>query len=168
MNLTQFNVVSELDANNLLSQCCASKRWASEVVSKRPFRYFRDLLEESAKIWETMEKNDYLEAFSAHPRIGDTPKNDSTVGNALSASEQSSVKNAESAVLDELASKNKSYFDKFGFIFLVNATGKTADEILGILNERIDNSGDRELEIAAAEQLKITRQRLTKLIGEIE
>jgi len=127
MYLAEFNMMPESDANNILLQCCASKRWASELLSKRPFHAFKNLLEESA--------------------------------------EQASVSNANQAVLHELELKNKLYFDKNGFIYLVYATGKTAVEMLRILNERMDNSVEKELEIAAAEQLKIAQQRLTKLIA---
>lgn len=165
MNITQFNNTPYPEAHNFLLQCCASKSWASDLLSKRPFGSFQDVLEGSAAIWESMDIDDYMQAFSAHPKIGDTQKKDSTVSSAMSAHEQSFVVNAEESVLDELASKNKSYHDKFGFIFLVFASGKTADEMLQILNERINNSREKELEIAAAEQLKIAQQRLTKLIG---
>jgi len=165
MYLAEFNMMPESDANNILLQCCASKRWASELLSKRPFHAFKNLLEESANVWETMEKDDYLEAFSAHPKIGDVKQKDSTVSSTLSAHEQASVSNANQAVLHELELKNKLYFDKNGFIYLVYATGKTAVEMLRILNERMDNSVEKELEIAAAEQLKIAQQRLTKLIA---
>lgn len=165
MNLSQFNILPQSDAYDLLLQSCASKKWGLELVSKRPFSSLDNLLEESEQIWKTMEREDYLEAFSAHPKIGDVKQKDSSVSSALSAHEQSSVANAKQSVLQELETKNKSYFDKFGFVFLVYATGKTAEEMLEILNTRIDNSADHELENAAAEQLKISNQRFTKLIA---
>lgn len=166
MTLEEFNKLSEFEAKEILLKCCASKHWALRMVEKRPFGSFSNLIEESENIWGTLEKVDYLEAFSAHPKIGQLPEKGrhETLASDLSKQEQSSVQSANSLTLKELEVKNNEYFEKFGFIFIVCATGKSADQMLQILNERIKSSYTDELIEAATQQLKITNIRLRKLI----
>jgi 2-oxo-4-hydroxy-4-carboxy-5-ureidoimidazoline decarboxylase len=109
-------------------------------------------------VWDALDGADWLEAFSHHPRIGQK------TSEAWANEEQSGTRAASSGVLGELAKGNEEYTNKFGYVFLVCATGKTADEMLALLRARLGNSMDDELKIAAEEQGKITQLRLEKLI----
>jgi len=148
-----------------ISQCCASQQWVKEVVNLRPFKDFADLNETSKAIWNTLEEADYLEAFKAHPKIGDVDSLSKKFSNTkhLASNEQSLVNKATEQTIQELAKENTRYFDKFGFIFIIFATGKTAEDMLKILKARITNSRSEEIENAAVEQFKITELRLNQL-----
>lgn len=114
-----------------------------------------------------MQEPDWLEAFDGHPKIGDPAslkkKYHST--QALASEEQSGVREATDQHIADLAKANQSYLDRFGFIFIICATGKTAEEMLGTILDRLNNTRDQELRIAAKEQLKITHIRLENLIS---
>ncbi len=125
-------------------------------------------MEMADKMWENLEKEDYLEAFSHHPKIGADPdelRRKFKRTHEQSAAEQSGVKSASDETLEELAKQNQIYLDRFGYIFIVCASGKSATEMLEILKGRVNNPEDIELKIAAAEQAKITKIRLEKLIS---
>ena len=136
------------------------------MAAARPFALLDDLYRAAEKIWFSLPTADQLEAFAAHPKIGSKkagakqPKKSAD----WSKSEQSGVTSAPVDVRDGLAECNSLYQDKFGFIFIVCATGKTADEMLAICRARLGNSVETELRIAAAEQAKITEIRLNKLL----
>jgi 2-oxo-4-hydroxy-4-carboxy-5-ureidoimidazoline decarboxylase len=135
------------------------------MTQGRPYARDQALVAKAAEAWEKLGRNDWLEAFGAHPKIGDIEslKAKYRATKDLAAGEQSGVAVASQQVLEELAAKNKEYEEKFGYIFIVCATGKTADEMLQILKERIVNSPDEELRNAIEQQKKITRLRLEKL-----
>ena len=137
-----------------------------QVIKNRPYRSFDELEMLSSKIWNSLNSSHWLEAFAQHPQIGNLPGNHTSDSNAarMSALEQSGTANASDDVLKELASKNKAYFEKFGYIFIICATGKQADEILKALNLRLSNNKTEEIFIAANEQNEITKLRLKKLI----
>jgi 2-oxo-4-hydroxy-4-carboxy-5-ureidoimidazoline decarboxylase len=163
-----MNHINELDptgAQQLFLNCCGARRWAEEMTHGRPYVSDQALVEKAQQAWEQFGRDDWLEAFGAHPKIGDIESLKAKYGATknLAASEQSGVAQASQQVLEELAAKNKEYEEKFGYIFIVCATGKTADEMLNILRSRIVNSPDEELKIAIEEQKKITRLRLEKL-----
>ena len=115
--------------------------------------------------WNSLDRGDWLEAFAAHPRIGDVEslRKKFTATADLCGAEQAGVKDAEKATIQALAEGNRQYEERFGHIFIVCATGKTAPEMLALLRSRLENDPDAELRIAAAEQAKITRLRLEKL-----
>ncbi len=151
----------------LLESCCASKTWIDRMTKGCPFDDDDDVITRATKSWNDVSEDDLLEAFSAHPRIGDVDTLRAKYANtkAIASGEQSGVDSADEAVLLRLAEANDEYFDKFGFIFIVCATGKTADEMLDLLEARLKNDRDTELKNAGAEQLKITIIRLRKLIA---
>ena len=119
------------------------------------------------EMWSTLEREDWLEAFRSHPKIGEkkAAAEVSSQSTQWSGQEQAGVQTAEQKTLDELARLNREYEEKFGFIFIVCATCKSAGEMLDILRERLRNDIETELPIAAAEQAKITELRLKKLVN---
>lgn len=165
MSLTVFNALSEDEAKATLTSCCAAERWVQALAQQRPFSHHTAFYEAAESIWQTMEEADYLEAFSAHPQIGDinTLREKFANTQALAASEQSAINIADDATIAALAEKNREYLAQYGFIFIVFATGKSAEEMLSILEQRLGNPREKELEIAAEEQFKITLLRLQQL-----
>jgi len=135
------------------------------MIEARPFSDNEDVHAKAETVWEGLNREDWLEAFEHHPKIGErkptSEKISSTKGWA--AEEQAGTAQAATKTLDELHHLNLEYFNKFGFIFIVCATGKSADEMLQLLRERFSNTAEEEIEIAAGEQLKITKLRLEKL-----
>ncbi len=165
MNVEAFNIVQPEDARAALLRCCGSRRWADAMLTRRPFASSADLFAAADDIWASLAPTDWLEAFAAHPRIGDLDslkKKFAATANR-SAHEQAGVAGAADDVLRELAEGNRRYEERFGHIFIVCATGKTAAEMLHLLRQRLSNAPADELKIAAAEQAKITRLRLEKL-----
>lgn len=167
MNLAGFNRLSAMEAGARLADCCAARRWVAGMLAERPFADFQRLELAARSIWADMVEDDWLEAFSAHPKIGDLDSLRERFAStrALAGSEQSRMQEADEATLAELARLNVGYKERFGFIFIVFASGKSAGQMLELLRSRIDNTRDEELRNAAAEQLKITLLRLEKLIS---
>ena len=163
-----LNELSAKDAERELFKCCGSTRWASEMTRARPFASLEELCEKAEAVCESLNEEDWLEAFRAHPKIGETKAatDQSQEAQSWSAQEQSGVANAARETVDELAQKNRDYEARFGFIFIVCATGKSPEQMLTILQARIGNDRRDELLIAAEEQRKITRLRLEKLLSQ--
>ena len=136
------------------------------MVAERPFMSLNHLLDSAEQIWWSLDPADWLEAFHSHPKIGEkkaaAPTSDQS--KRWSETEQAGIITATSDTLQTLATLNRKYEEKFGFIFIVCATGKSPDQMLSILEERLANTADEELRNAAAEQAKITQLRLKKLI----
>ncbi len=166
MNLTELNNASHAIAHQHFLQCCASQRWADRMVSARPFTDKEHLLEESDRLWSTCNEEDFLQAFQAHPRIGNIDSLRQKYANTrqMASNEQAGVSGATDEVLQALAEGNRAYEEKFGYIFIVCATGKSAGQMLDILHSRLPNIPTVELPIAAAEQHKITQIRLQKML----
>lgn len=169
LSLAQFNALSPAEARSQLLTCCTSNNWAHNVAAARPFKDIDDLLTSSDKAWQqaqTQEAN-LLEAFDGHPQIGNVDSLKEKYRNTQdsAAHEQSGANNADMDVIEALAKGNQEYLAKFGFIFIVFATGKSAQEMLDLLLARLPNDRDTELLNAATEQNKITRLRLQKLLG---
>lgn len=164
--LTWLNSLTADEAAKELLQCCGSKRWAIETAKSRPFDNLETLLTTANNIWWSLDPADWLEAFRSHPKIGEKKAVDkvSAQSQQWSGQEQSGIANAPDATVDSLASLNAQYEQKFGFIFIICATGKTSDEMLAALRERLPHDPAAELPIAAAEQSKITALRLKKLL----
>ncbi|MCA9238346.1 MAG: 2-oxo-4-hydroxy-4-carboxy-5-ureidoimidazoline decarboxylase [Planctomycetales bacterium] len=162
---TFLNALSDTDARAALTDCCASTAWVEAMLCWRPFVDDDALDAVAAKCWRRLGEEDWLEAFAAHPMIGDVDSLRAKYAStkATATGEQSGVSGASEATLAELARLNHQYAHRFGFIFIVFATGKGADEMLALLKERLDNPRDAELHNAAEEQLKITQLRLRKL-----
>lgn len=137
------------------------------MVAARPFTGVDQITETAERIWWSLGPQDWLEAFHSHPKIGEKKAAAEIALEAQkwSAQEQSGVESSAADTLNTLAELNRAYEDKFGFIFIVCATGKSSREMLEILRARLENPRDIELRNAAAEQAKITELRLRKLIG---
>ncbi len=153
-----INALTPDTARDAFTRCCGSRRWVAGMLARRPFASADELFAAADSIWAALERADYLEAFSHHPAIG------ASGARGFSAREQAQVAQAPAATLQELETLNRRYRERFGFVFLVCASGKSADEMLALLRARIDNPADVELRIAAGEQGKITRLRLEKLV----
>lgn len=168
MTLVQLNNSSIEQLKTELFKCCGSTKWSSALASCFPFSSFEKLIIQSDKIWNTCSEQDFLEAFTHHPKIGDVEglrKKFATTA-TWASNEQSGTTQATQQVLEALAKGNEEYEKKFGFIFIVCATGKSASEMLQLLQQRLPNNRSTELHIAAAEQNKITHLRLQKLISQ--
>lgn len=138
------------------------------MTAARPFENEEQLFAKADDISSSLKDDDWLEAFRAHPKIGEQKAAtvQSQQEQQWSAQEQSSVSEASARTISQLAERNREYEDRFGFIFIVCASGKSPDEMLAILNGRIDNDPRTELRIASEEQRKITRLRLEKLLNQ--
>lgn len=167
MNIDQLNRLSEAAATEAFEQCCGSAEWVERMVYSRPFESLSEVLETSDTVWEECDVDDYEEAFSHHPKIGDVESLAKKFANtkAWATGEQKGVESADLAVIHKLAEGNAAYEEKFGFIFIVNATGKSATEMLALLQARMNNEPKDEILIAAEEQNKITKLRLKKLLA---
>ncbi len=142
-----------------LRSCCDSSEWVRQMLASRPFDGSSELLAGAETIWWELDPQDWREAFAAHPRIGENPKSE------WARQEQASAASASSDTMRALAQINREYEKRFGHIFIVFATGKSADEMLAIARQRLQNPPEQELRIAAEQQLKITKLRLMKLVS---
>ncbi|HZH32319.1 MAG TPA: 2-oxo-4-hydroxy-4-carboxy-5-ureidoimidazoline decarboxylase [Pyrinomonadaceae bacterium] len=165
--LARLNSLSAEEAETELLKCCGSTVWARALSARRPFGDAPQLLAAADEVWWSLSERDWLEAFAAHPRIGGrepAARAQHAQAEGWSEQEQAGARAAAQATLDELAAANRAYEEKFGHIFIVCATGKTAEEMLALLRARLPNEADTELRNAAAEQGKITKLRLEKLL----
>ena len=163
MTITDFNNLDVNDAASHLIGCCGSSKWSSVVMKHFPFSNEQELVSAATNVWyNECNEADWLEAFAHHPKIGDVK----SLTEKFAGKEQASVGIASTAMIDALAKANEDYEKKFGFIFIVCATGKSADEMLRLLNDRIKNNREEELNIAMGEQHKITIIRFKKLLDE--
>jgi OHCU decarboxylase len=164
--LARLNALDRAAAEKELLKCCGSNAWARELAARRPFGETQELLTTADDIWRSLGAEDWLEAFAAHPKIGGrkAARQHDAQAATWSEQEQSGARDAEQSTLDELAEANRVYEEKFGHIFIVCATGKTAGEMLALLRTRLPNDAATELRNAAEEQRKITRLRLEKLL----
>jgi OHCU decarboxylase len=138
------------------------------MAAARPYRDARSLADAADRTWQALSKEDWLEAFAAHPPIGSTAETGSRRARDWSGQEQSGTRTAHSGTLADLADLNRAYAERFGRVFLVCATGKTAAEMIALGRRRLGNDDETELAVAAEEQRKITRIRLEKLLSSNE
>ncbi len=166
MRLDDLNVLTAETAAAEFRRCCGSTRWARLMAAARPFASVEAMSADADTIWHGLGPADWREAFAAHPRIGTTVAGRAgrAGGAHWSDDEQSGVRTASLAVRERLAKANRDYEARFGYIFIVCATGKSAEEMLAMLERRLRNGPGEELPIAAEEQRKITRLRLAKLV----
>ena len=153
--LAAVNAMAEVEAGAALLACCGSKRWAWRMAEARPFSGEADLFADADRIWSELSKEDWLEAFAAHPRIG-------ARASGQEALEQAGARGASAETLAALARANRDYEARFGYIFIVCASGRSAEEMLDLCRRRLHNAPAEELKVAAEEQMKITRLRLEK------
>ena len=166
MSIAEFDHLDIEKKKEILKQCCGSPAWVEKMLTIPPAEDLIDLFEDAEEKWYECNEEDWKEAFSHHPRIGDINSLKAKFSSAdLAEGEQSSVKEASEQVLKSLAKGNREYEEKFGYIFIVSAAGKSAEEMLGILTARINNSPEEEIKIAGDEQNKITRLRLENLFN---
>jgi 2-oxo-4-hydroxy-4-carboxy-5-ureidoimidazoline decarboxylase len=152
-------------ARELLSACCGSTRWVERMVAHRPFEDQSSLLAAARDEWLGLQETDWREAFAHHPKIGDRESLQRKFAPTrhLSQREQQGVESADGETLTALADANRVYEETFGYIFIVCAPGKTAEEILALLRARLGNDPATEIRIAAGEQAAITGLRLNGL-----
>ena len=165
--LQRLNELGAEEARAELLRCCGSSRWAAAMIARRPFASPAALLEAADSAWQGLDEAAWREAFAHHPKIGDREalRSRFAATAAWAADEQAGAGAAAEDVLEALAQGNLDYERRFGYIFIVCATGKTAPEMLALLRERLPHSPEEELRIAAGEQAKITRLRLQKLLS---
>jgi 2-oxo-4-hydroxy-4-carboxy-5-ureidoimidazoline decarboxylase len=167
MNLARINARPEDEARAEFLRCCGSQHWAEAMAALRPFASETALFSAAERIWWELPHADWREAFAAHPQIGDVDQLRARFAAtaAWSAHEQAGVAAASEETLRRLAAGNRAYEERFGYIFIVCATGKSAAEMLALLEQRLLNSPEREWIIAADEQSRITRLRLERSEG---
>ena len=162
-----FDALAHHEAATLLEMCCGSTAWVEEMTLRRPFGTLHVLLEMAERVWWSLTPEDWREAFDHHPRIGEqeAQASQSTQARGWSAQEQHGVSAADAGTRQALAEANRAYERRFGYIYLVCATGKSAEEMLASLRQRLTNDPAAELTVAAGEQAKITRLRLEKMFN---
>jgi 2-oxo-4-hydroxy-4-carboxy-5-ureidoimidazoline decarboxylase len=166
MTLHELNTLNQFQLKEELMKCCGSSAWVNKMLPFIPADDMVELLEDAEEQWYKCSETDWKEAFAHHPKIGDVEsltKKFATTAQWASG-EQSGVNVAAKETIEALADGNKNYEKKFGYIFIVCATGKSAEEMLNILQSRLPNTPEDEIEIAAEEQNKITKLRLEKLL----
>jgi 2-oxo-4-hydroxy-4-carboxy-5-ureidoimidazoline decarboxylase len=168
VTLEEFDRLPIAEARAALARCCGSQGWVEAMVARRPFGRRRFLFGIAERVWRALPADAWREAFEHHPRIGDLAALRERFAGAadLAGREQSQVARASEETLAALAEGNRLYEERFGYIFLVFASGRGADELLHLLRSRLGNDPEREIAIAAGEQMKITRLRLDRLIVE--
>ena len=164
--LAEWNEADKAKACCDMIACCGAPRWADAMIERRPFATTGELCALADEVWDTMQEADWLAAFACHPRIGERKASHATAQSAAwSRQEQASTAAAPTATLTELADLNVRYEQRFGFTYIVCATGRSAEEMLGILKRRLGNSRTEELRAAAEEQRQIMQIRLRKWLG---
>jgi OHCU decarboxylase len=161
-----IDALSAADAAKLLRACCGSTRWVERMIAARPFGSVARMKEQADRIWSGLARDDWIEAFRHHPRIGGNKAQvaQNAKGASWSRQEQSKVAEADAEVGAELARVNEEYERRFGYIYLVSAAGKTAEELVAIARRRLSNDPATEIRVAAEEQRKIMQLRLARLL----
>jgi 2-oxo-4-hydroxy-4-carboxy-5-ureidoimidazoline decarboxylase len=167
MTLHELNILPKDQLRQALFNCCGNNTWVDKMLPFFPADDMVELLNDAEDQWYQCTEADWLEAFTHHPKIGDieslTKKFASTT--QWASGEQMAVNTASQQIIEALAKGNETYEQKFGFIFIVCATGKSAIEMLKLMQERLPNTIEEEIEIAMDEQNKITQLRLQKLLA---
>ena len=164
----ELDEMPESSAAEMLADCCGSSRWVSEMIAARPFGSRDSVFSAADRIWSALSASDWLEAFDHHPRIGESTAAiaQGERGAAWSSSEQAGIESAGDNLREALAAANESYERRFGYIYIVCATGKTPEEMLELARKRLRHASATEIRVAAEEQRKVTRIRLEKLLEE--
>lgn len=159
----RINRAPPAEARAQLELCCGSSRWINRMMAHIPFASREAALKAARDEWFALLPADWREAFDHHPRIGASTSSvaqDFSPASAISAREQAGVASATDDVKRALAEGNRAYEERFGHIYIVCATGKSAEEMLAILNARLKNDPETEMRIAAEEHAKICDLRL--------
>ena len=160
IGLEDFNALSDRQRMHLLFEVCSSTIWARRVVAGSPFRDAEALYDRADRVLAELPDAEIDAALDGHPRIGAKAENPS------SAREQARVADAGETVKAALAAKNREYEDRFGYVYLVCASGRSADELLAILTDRLENDSETERRVMRNELAKINRLRLERLLSE--
>lgn len=166
--LSWLNGLSTKDAIAVFRRCCGSTTWCERMAASLPLASLEETTRSADEVFDRLDDDAWLEAFAAHPRIGDfeSLKMKYAGNQEWSGGEQAGAAEADDATLHRLAEGNAAYEARFGYRFIVCATGKSAAQMLALLEERLGDAPTDELKIAAVEQRKITHLRLAKLEGE--
>ncbi|MBD0286266.1 MAG: 2-oxo-4-hydroxy-4-carboxy-5-ureidoimidazoline decarboxylase [Flavisolibacter sp.] len=167
MTLEELNRLEKKELKEALAKCCGSATWVAKMTSIFPVEDKATLLRKAEEFWFACNEADWREAFAHHPKIGDLKslKEKYASTSKWAEGEQAGVKSTTPQALEQLAEGNRLYKEKFGYIFIVCATGKSAEEMLRILRSRLPNNPEEEIKIAMSEQNKITKLRLEKLLS---
>ncbi|AAZ24791.1 2-oxo-4-hydroxy-4-carboxy-5-ureidoimidazoline decarboxylase [Colwellia psychrerythraea] len=168
MILEDLNQLPAAEASHTFMQCCSASAWVKKMVTARPFSSELAIKKAADDAWQGLTEQDYFEAFEGHPKIGDVSSLRAKYANTkeLAGNEQGLVKEANDDVLEVLSQGNSDYEKKFGFIFIVCATGKSAKQMSDLLQARLPNNKTQELVNAAEEQRKIFQLRIDKALAE--
>jgi OHCU decarboxylase len=161
-----WNQLPEADALAPVLACCGSNAFALAVIHGRPYPDVDSLLAKADDIWWSLAEDDWLQAFACHPRIGESPAGCSRQFSAWSTEEQSKARTAAEFILDSITRKNREYEARHGFIYIVCASGRSAEELLAILDRRLTNTTEAELREAAEQQRQITHLRIRKWLAQ--
>jgi OHCU decarboxylase len=159
--IERLNGLDQEACDAALRRCCGSGAWVRVMRASRPFSDRGALVRTADEVWLSLGRSDWLEAFAAHPRIGERH------ATGWSADEQAGTRDAAAATLERLAEAQREYEQRFGHLFIVCATGRRANEMLAIVESRLGNAPDAEMQIAVEEQRKIMRLRLDKLLDDL-
>jgi OHCU decarboxylase len=162
--LAAWNEAPVDKAEAQLLSCCGSLAWARALAERRPFETAETLLQAGESVWFALPEDDWLEAFACHPRIGEK-KAPTTRNLAYAEAEQAAAQKSLAEVALALAQGNRLYQERFGFIYIVFASGRTAPELLGVLNRRLTHTRDEELQEAARQQMQITNLRMNRWLN---
>ena len=157
------------EARQALRDCCGSTRWIDAMINRRPFESLEALTAAASSAFDSLSKPDWLEAFASHPRIGDRQPGILTGERSAdwSAREQAAASATDDETRAALADANRAYEEHFGHIYLVSASGRSADELLADCLARMANDPETELQVAAGEQRRITNLRLARLVEQM-
>jgi OHCU decarboxylase len=157
MRLLYLNSLFDEEARRFFDTACHSKVWVERMLAARPYPDAESVLDVAANAFDSLNDDDWMEAFGGHPRIGER-------GDQVANREQSGTAGAEESTLAELADLNAAYEHRHGFTYIVYATGKTAEEMLDIARSRLGNNTEDEIANAAGEQRSITETRLRRML----
>lgn len=165
-SLARLNALPHDDAVAFFLKACGSRRWARAMAAGRPFSDLPLLGAAAERAADELTRDDWLEAFAHHPRIGDTSPAGAKFAptSAMSTREQSGMAGASNETRHAFVTGNREYEARFSHVFLICATGKSADEMLAQLQLRLNNDPQTELRNAIEQQRQITRLRLAKLL----
>jgi len=166
ITVTQLNSLDSEQANQWFVQVCTAQGWCNKMVNSMPYADKASIIKTATDHWAEMQETDFLEAFQGHPMIGDinTLREKYANTKALASNEQSGTANASEQTLNKLHEANHEYLNKNGFIFIICASGLSANTMLVALTQRLANTREKEIEIAAQEQLKISLLRIDKAV----
>jgi len=167
MTLDALNRLPADEARTILTRCCGCREWVEQMVASRPFVNPSQLLSKALTLWMGLTPGEWREAFEHHPRIGDLESLKARFASIadLAANEQGAVAEASQETLEALAEGNRAYEERFGYIFIIFASGRSADDMLKTLRQRLNNDPEAELRQAALEQWKIMRLRLDGVLA---